>query len=256
MSDEHGLLPADNPAQAIRIVELESENQELKTTIDELRHLNKHIINVREDTLRRIASDIHDDLGQRLTGINLGLQWLLSVNQTEFEMVQSEIQSLIKMNSEIIGTIRSIASRLRPNQIDDLGLKAALAWLIADIDKYGGPTFTLAYEVGKYVLPPYKALALFRIAQECISNILKHSRATHVALTVKIQEDQLILSIMDNGIGFAPGKKQQGNSMGLIDMQERASQMGGRFSISSEPGIGTKVEVVVPPLSSLENDND
>lgn len=233
-------------ANMIRTVELEEEEGELKSAIDEIRSLNEHIIHIREEERRRIATDIHDDLGQRLTAINLGLHHLLSISQAESAVVHSEIMTLIQKNSEIIVSVQRIAGRLIPKLLEDLGLEAALSWLIADIGRLGGPIFSLHYEVGELVLSPNVSLAFFRCAQECISNILKHARAQEAVLTLGTKGDSLIFNIADNGVGINPDKSRSRHSMGLIGMRERTRQLGGTCSIHSRDGLGTTVEIVIP----------
>jgi len=234
---------------------LEKRDNELQAATIELRNLTNHVMNIREEERRRIASDIHDDLGQRLTAMNLGLHWLSTKTDDQPDFVHSRILELMKMNSDTLSAVQDLARRLRPKLLDKLGLKDALVMLVADIGKRGGPTSKVVYEVARATLDPIVSITIYRLAQECLSNILKHAKANHMTLTLREEDDQLIFTAVDDGGGVGR-KEQDGNtSLGLIGMRERALHLGGSFSISNGEGSGTKVEIVIPlsPKDTYDN---
>lgn len=225
----------------------ESE-KELKQLTEQLRSLSAHLQNVREEEQRRIAREIHDELGQQITGLKMDLSWVMKRIHSNEDHIKMEdhLKHMNKLLDETVVTIRKISSELRPSILDDLGLVAALDWQSIEFEKrYNIPVrFTSKGEVDK--LDPATMIGLFRMYQESLTNIARHAAATQVTSSFEAGTLALVLTITDNGKGFDVSKSKQKKTLGLLGMNERVLLMGGTLSIESVPGKGTSVRISVP----------
>jgi PAS domain S-box-containing protein len=222
--------------------------EELEQSRAELRALAVRLQAIREEERTRIAREIHDELGQALTALKLDLAWLGKQSQKststsgEFRAVD---QSITKRIDETMQIVRRIASELRPSVLDQLGLEAAIEYLVQDATKRTGIAITLhAQEFPR--LPDDVASHAFRIIQEALTNVTRHSKATRVDVAVRRAGGSLILGVSDNGVGFAPDTLSGLHSLGLVGMRERALACGGVLMVQGKPGEGTSIVVTIP----------
>jgi PAS domain S-box-containing protein len=220
--------------------------QELEQSRAELRALAARLQAIREEERTRIAREIHDELGQALTALKLDLAWLEKRaggrNSGAFRVDESSITSRIDETMEIV---RRIASELRPSVLDQLGLEAAVEYLVQDTAKRTGIAVTL--EADDFPrLPDELASHAFRIIQEALTNVTRHSKATRVEVSVRRAGQAIILGVRDNGVGFAPGSLSGVRSLGLVGMRERALACGGTVMVQGKPGEGTLIVVTIP----------
>jgi two-component system sensor histidine kinase UhpB len=220
--------------------------EELEKSRSELRALAARLQAAREEERTRISREIHDELGQALTGLKLDLAWIESRlprnNSGAFRVGETSITARIDETMEIV---RRIASELRPSVLDQLGLEAAIDWLVREASKRTGITVTLqADELPG--LPDELASHAFRIIQEALTNVTRHSRATRVSVTVRHLRASIILGVEDNGVGFAPESLSGLSSLGLVGMRERAMACGGTLTVRGRPGEGTAIIVIIP----------
>ncbi len=225
---------------------------ELGVANAELRKLASHLIGVREEERRRVARDIHDDLGQRLTAMSLGLHWAMDRMLGDPDVLRSELEELIELNRETISAVQGLAAQLRPRLLDDLGIGAALDWLVGDIGKRGGTRISVSCELGDQGLDPDIATTVFRIVQESLGNVLRHASAQEAIVKIQRTGDLLSLSVADDGIGISNEQKSNPGSFGIIGMKERVQLYGGSFSVLGSPSGGTIVSVAFP-LSAKED---
>ncbi len=225
---------------------------ELAAANNELRNLASHLIGVREEERRRVARDIHDDLGQRLTAMSLGLHWIADRVAADPETLRSEIEELIETNRDTISAVQGLAAQLRPHLLDDLGIGAALDWLVGDIGKRGGTRISVSCELGERGLDPDIAITLFRIVQESLGNVLRHASAKEATVRILSTGELLSLSITDDGVGISDMQRSNPGSFGIIGMKERVQLHGGSFSVLASPTGGTVVSVAIP-LSARED---
>lgn len=213
------------------------------------------ILSAQEDERRRIARDLHDELGQSLTRLLVGLRTIEEFSKDS--QVCQMAHDLRQIGTDTHAEIRRLSRGLRPQVLDDMGLFAALERLLADLvaihdvdarlddDSDDGPR-----------LPAQIETVLFRIAQEALTNAVRHGQATEIRLGLKITTDAVNFTIRDNGRGFDPidalQRSQSSNPFGLLAMHERAALCDGRVMIQSQPGTGTQITVRIP-LSNSEN---
>jgi two-component system, NarL family, sensor histidine kinase UhpB len=224
--------------------------QELEQSRAELRALAARIQMTREQERTRIAREIHDELGQALTALKLDLAWLGNKRTRgasgAYRLIDTSITDRIDETMEVV---RRIASELRPSVLDQLGLEAAIEYLVQEAAKRTGIEITLqAEEFPK--LPDEVASHAFRIIQEALTNVTRHSRATRVHVSVKRAGAVIILAVADNGVGFVPDSLSGITSLGLVGMRERALACGGTLMVQGKPGEGTAIIVTIPVAAS------
>ena len=225
--------------------------EELEQSRAELRALAARLQTTREEERTRIAREIHDELGQALTALKLDVAWLGAQrprgggNSGEFRVVDQSITARI---DETMQLVRRIASELRPSTLDQLGLQAALECLVQEATQRTGIAITLQAEDFPK-LPDEVASHAFRIIQEALTNVTRHSKATRVDVTVRRLKTAIILSVHDNGVGFAPESLSGLRSLGLVGMRERALACGGTLLVRGSPGEGTAIVVTIPVVA-------
>ena len=223
--------------------------EELEQSREELRALAARLQAIREEERTRIAREIHDELGQALTALKLDLAWLgqqspkSTSTSGEFRAVD---QSITKRIDETMQIVRRIASELRPSVLDQLGLEAAIEYLVQDASRRTGMTVTLDAAQEFPRLPDDIASHAFRIIQEALTNVTRHSKATRVDVSVRRAGGAIILGVADNGVGFVPGSLSGLHSLGLVGMRERALACGGVLLVQGKPGEGTSIVVTIP----------
>ncbi|MDE3042187.1 MAG: CHASE3 domain-containing protein [Nitrospirota bacterium] len=215
---------------------------------ERLRELSHRLMNVQETERRRIAHDLHDEIGQSLTAMKLELREADSV--LESGPTASLLTDSLKLLDQVIQQVRSLALDLRPSLLDELGLAPALKWYIKrQGERAGWETEYSAHEINNH-LPPDVAITCFRIVQEALTNVARYAEATHVQVTLERQGDRLVLTIEDNGKGFnvekAKTRARTGFSIGLLGMEERARLVGGEITITSSAKTGTRLTACLP----------
>ena len=221
--------------------------EELEQSREELRALAARLQAIREEERTRIAREIHDELGQALTALKLDLAWLASQRPKGGNSgpVRVYDESITARIDETMQIVRRIASELRPSVLDQLGLEAAIEVLVQDATRRTGIPITLEAEEFPR-LPDDVASHAFRIIQEALTNVTRHSKATRVNVSVKRAGNVIILGVADNGVGFAPDSLSGLRSLGLVGMRERALACGGMLMVQGTPGEGTSIVVTIP----------
>lgn len=227
---------------------LKSENRERRRLEAERLKLLAVITTVQEDERRRMALDLHDHLGQQLTALRFRIEILRmrGYDSSEFEGLIAETHDLVRQIDE---DVDSLSWGLRPPSLDDIGLVESLADYISEWSRrFEVPAEFRSARFGKKRLIPESETHLYRITQEILTNVCKHAKATSVDITLERRQGRVILTVLDDGVGFVPKRHRPTGrgGMGLIGMRERAAIMGGTMTIESEPGTGTIVTVSVP----------
>ena len=216
---------------------------------DLLRDLSARLAEVEESERKRLAAELHDLVGQNLTALGINLNVIRDTIPGEMlTPVRARLHDCMGMVNGTIESIRNVITDLRPSTLDDFGLAATLHWYGELVAKRTGMTVTMHVEELSPRLPAPIEVSLFRIFQEALINVQKHAHATEVTVTLTLKEQNVRLSIQDNGIGFDTAntdEKQERKGWGLIMMAERATAAPGRLSIKSRPGQGTQIRVEV-----------
>jgi signal transduction histidine kinase len=233
------------------ISERRRAEDELRRSREELRLLAAHVERVREAERKHIAREVHDELGQKITGLRMDLSWmekrLPAIPDAALrEPLAAKARSMFELLDQMVKTVRKISAELRPGVLDDLGLVAALEWQARDWQARTGIECHVTASLGEVPACPERDTALFRIFQEALTNVARHARATQVTAHLGAENGWLALEIRDNGRGITLKERQRAKSFGLLGMNERAMLLGGRFEIRGEPGPGTTVRVQLP----------
>jgi len=233
--------------QKQRVIEntemLRASELELKSAKQQLEQMNEYLIRAVEEERSSISLQVHDELGQTMTGLKMDLNWVRQ-NLDNTNQVSQKMDRMILMANEVIRRVQRISSELHPGVLDDLGLVSAIEWYCEEfIDRTGVPCDLSLEEIEP--VSPKVNLALFRIVQESLTNVIRHSQATKVAITL-ISHPEVILTITDNGIGIPDEIIESGKSFGIMGMRQRIQQCGGTIGFSVPQGEGTTVIVKVP----------
>lgn len=245
---------AQQIAAAIQNVRLYQVVQEREMQLGDL--VGK-LVNAQEDERQRIARELHDETGQKLSALAMGLAAAENALQAgKIEYATKLLSNLRGLNDQTIVELRNIMTNLRPAQLDDLGLVPALRWYIQQFnEQHPEMTATLTATIGTPRLPSSYEIVLFRVTQEALTNVARHAHATHVEVALSQQDGYIKLQVADNGIGFqvdAPAKHAPGSGLGLPGMRERVALVGGQFTVESQPGQGTRITVTLPARAKTE----
>lgn len=217
--------------------------EELKSSLEQLHFLHQYIEKVREDERVSLSRDLHDELGQALTAIKIDLG-IIRQNCNEDKMTQ-KINNVLSLVGETIKTVQRLTSELRPQIIEDLGLEAAIEWYTNDFANRNRMEFSLHID-SKVLIPPGASLTLFRIMQESLTNIARHSQADRVEIGLNQDSEYIYFRISDNGIGITENDISSKKSFGLMSMKERAAALGARLDIGKNKGQGTLIKLIMP----------
>lgn len=223
--------------------------EQLQDTLDRVRTLSQRLEAVREEERTRIARELHDELGVRLTCLKLDLARLQSMmGESMFprEKMEEKIRSMTAEVDSTIASAQGLVAELRPGVLDDLGLVAAIEWQCQDFERRSGIRCCCEAREGDIQLDRPQATAAFRICQEALMNVARHAKATSIRVLVEQLNGDLLLEIQDNGLGIPVEKLTDSASFGLLGMRERAASLGGQIEIAGQPGKGTTVMLRLP----------
>lgn len=219
---------------------------QLEAAFHHLQALSAHLQSFREQEQARIAREIHDELGQALTGLKFELSRLAQHLRNGRGVASEKVTALTAVVDEIIHNVRRISSELRPAILDDLGLVAALEWHAEEFEKRTGIRCTIKAPRERLDVGPDLGIAIFRICQEALTNVARHAQARAARIVLDSTPEHLVLEIRDNGVGIRPAALTDVKSLGLLGMRERARTFGGEVAIRGRPGRGTVVSATIP----------
>ncbi|BBO90207.1 PAS domain S-box protein [Desulfosarcina ovata] len=225
----------------------------LKKAQERLRRLSGSIMANQEKERTAIARELHDELGQLLTALRMDAVWLQERIKASDARMAQRAEAMCALIDTTIEEVRGMAIRLRPGVLDDLGLVDALEWYTTEFERRG----QIACIFNHTNIPKVDnavATAAYRIAQEALTNVARYAQATRAEVTLAMARENLVLTVSDDGVGFNVDAFNDGDALGLAGMRERAVLVGGTFTVSSQPGSGTRVRLIVPlnpaPLSA------
>ncbi len=193
-----------------------------------------------------IAQEIHDELGQVLTVLKIQISLLAKKLNKNQESLKAKINSLSDMIDASVESVQKISAKLRPGILDELGLIAAIEWQAEEFEKLTNIKCSLVLPKEELKLEKNKSTAIFRIFQEALTNIARHSQATKIGISLLNHQSNIYLEIMDNGKGISPEQIKDFKSLGIHGMEERAMVFGGQVYVEGIPGKGTIVKVEIP----------
>lgn len=227
------------------ITEQKKAEEELEWSRQELRDLSAHLQSVREKESTRIARKIHDELGQSLTALQMDLSWLEN-RLPENEAVREKTRRMASLVDSTTKSVHKIMTELRPSLLDDLGLPAAIEWQAEDFQKRSGIRCDASLDCGETLINRDLATTIFRIFQETLTNIARHSKATQCRVILTGEGGELCLEVSDNGIGITREQINDHQSFGMIGIRERAHLWGGTVHVKGDDSQGTTVTVTIP----------
>ena len=251
------LVPAVQRAMREAVVRNERKRAEdkLRRSMEQLRALSVYLQYVREDERIRISRQVHDELGQALTGLKMDLYWLANRLPKKYRTVHEKTRAMSAHIDATIQTVRRIATELRPGILDDLGLVAAIEWQAQEFQKRTGIECVVSSDLKDTILDQDLNTAFFRIFQETLTNIIRHAQASRVDVNLRQEEGALLLEVKDNGRGISEAELNDTRSIGVLGMRERAALLQGELQITGVPGQGTTVAVRIPLMRGPKINN-
>jgi two-component system sensor histidine kinase UhpB len=237
------------------ITERRKAEEELSRSREQLRNLSRHLQSVREEESKRIALEIHDELGQSLTALKMDLSWMTSRFPEDFQnrkLLVEKTRAMASLIDKTIQTVQKISAELRPGLLDDLGLIPAIEWQTQEFQRRTAIDCQLELDCETIDLDSDRSTAIFRVFQEALTNIARHSCASRVNIRLKRRSDKLELQVTDNGVGITEKAIRAADSLGLMGMKERLHAFGGGLRIQGSPDKGTSLTVVLPLKESRE----
>ncbi len=261
---ERDMLVLDSIGDQLGIaVEQANLYEQLRRSRERYRRLAQQILVAQEEERRRIARELHDDTSQTLSGLALNLQALVemtdmtNVNNAEFK---ARLKKALSLAVQIGSEVSRLIADLRPTLLDTLGLIPAIRHYAETNLSPAGINVSFKFDESLSKFSPQVEAGLFRIIQGTAGNILHHSKAKNVNISLQRQGDEIVLQITDDGVGFEVSQitriEESGRGAGLFSMKERTRQLGGRCHIDSHPGQGTRINVIVPLVKSTANEKD
>jgi two-component system sensor histidine kinase UhpB len=251
-------VPVAIQGAARDITERKAAEEKLKLTSEQLRALSARLQSAREEEGSRIAREIHDELGSALTSLRWDLERIGNIfsesgKRSEVPALQEKIAAMLRLTDTTLNIVRRIASDLRPSVLDDCGLALAIRWQARKFGDRTGIVVHCDFPSGDFDLNQEQSTAVFRIFQEALTNVRRHSHATRVEVTMVEEAGAFLLTIRDNGRGITDDEKSAQLSIGIVGMRERAHLIGGDIDISGVEEGGTAVTVQVPIVRLTAN---
>ncbi len=234
-----------------KIAELQAARLEESKQRETMRaELFRRVVAAQESERQRIARDLHDETGQSLTAIGMGLRGLSGKLSSRNKDALVTLHKLETLTADSLKELQRLMTDLRPSHLDDLGLSAALRWYASRIQEHSSLHVRVDIHGDERDLDDAMKITIFRITQESLNNVIKHSQATHVNIHVHFEQEKVRINVFDNGVGFDREQVQQRRtsrpSLGIAGMEERAALLGGSVNVQSRPGYGTEVEALIP----------
>jgi PAS domain S-box-containing protein len=234
------------------ITESKQAEDALQLSFDEIRRLTEHLQKIREEERIHIAREIHDELGQQLTAIKMDVAWVDKQTPESSIDIKRKLKNIIGLLDGSYQSVRRILSELRPQILDDHGLPEAIEWLGRQFSEATGVPVTFTAPEKDIRMSPQMATSLFRVCQEAFTNITRYAYARKILLSIRIDRNNIVLVIEDDGTGFDTSAVSHKKTFGILGMKERVISLGGIFTLDSRPSKGTTITVSLPYQESLK----
>jgi signal transduction histidine kinase len=248
------LARRDADQREARRIGVQNANHRLETLVEErtaaLSELMNHVQTVREDEKTKLARDLHDELGGILIGVKMDVAWAERHMKSRDAEAAAKLERALQALDEMVQIKRRIIENLRPTLLDNLGLSAAIDWQVREICDRAGIKYTINTPEDDSSLKPGAAIALFRILQEALTNMVKYAKATHVNVDLALAADSVTLRVEDDGVGIPDHAQNNLLSHGISGMRQRVRALHGQFSIGRRAEGGTVIKVQIPVEAS------
>lgn len=228
------------------ITHLVKAREDLERSHKRIKNLSEYQQDLIEKERNYIAREIHDDLGQYLTAIHMGLDWIKKQVGTQNMKVRSKALETIQLTNTVLQKVKKLSTELHPRIIDEMGLQAAIEWYVREFEQKSNIECQLNLPEDEIELDSKTSITLFRILQETLTNVYRHAKANRVNIKLEKDEKILQLTIEDNGRGITEKEKNQPGKMGIIGMEERVHILNGELNIEKIPGNGTRISINLP----------
>jgi len=212
---------------------------------EELRRLSVQLVQAQEDERKSISRELHDEVGQMLTALRLEIGNLEQLRHSDGSQFQAHSQEARRLTGQALQVVRDLAMGLRPSMLDDLGLEPALEWQAREFSRHSGVPVNVQIDGLSDPLPDSHRTCIYRVVQEALTNCARHSQAQNIRITLHEHKEWLSLGIQDDGVGFKSGKNST-RGLGLVGIEERVRELGGKVSILSQPQRGTLLQIKIP----------
>jgi PAS domain S-box-containing protein len=235
------------------ITERKKNEMMLKESQEQLESFAQHLQTIREEERARVSRELHDTLGQNLSAIRMDAASIIKKlgscrDKTESKPIGDLAKEMMTLIDATIPVVRKISSDLRPRVLDELGLLSAIEWQVEEFIKRSGIPCELIIHTKTIELKYSRSIAVFRIVQESLTNIMRHAGAAKTFIKISENKDSFVICVQDNGSGIRGSRITSGKSLGLIEMRERALLIGGNLVIRGTEGKGTEVELTIPKI--------
>jgi signal transduction histidine kinase len=239
------LLASFSVRKILRLEAVAAENyREISQARAEMQRLSARLVAAQEDERRSISRELHDEVGQALTGMRVEMANLSTLMRAgDANAVAAKTDEIKQMVEDSLGVVRNMALLLRPSMLDDLGLVPALEWQAREVSKRSGVRVNVEAGQVSEDLPEEHKTCIYRVVQEALHNCIRHAGARSVTVTVRQSPDELSLSVEDDGKGFDVRRER---GLGLIGIEERVANLGGNFAVESAPGRGSRLRISLP----------
>ena len=224
----------------------------LRRSEDQLRRLTASLLTAQEEERKRVARELHDDVNQRMAMLANEVSALEQTAPASACLLRKQLRSLCERVNQLSDDLRGAAHRLHPSALEHFGVVAAIESHCSDFMKLHGIKVALTHRSVPKSIPIEVALCLYRVTQECLNNVAKHSGAREAAVAIRKREGDIFLSITDNGTGFDPGLMADQKGLGIVGIRERVRLVDGTVLIHSQPAHGTQIEVRVPLTKRMD----
>ena len=242
-----GLLIAGISVYRMHRLELHSDEQRQRAEAaeEELRQLSRQLVRAQEEERRSISRELHDEIGQMLTALRMELRSLQELRSAPEEQFQEHVEDARRLAEQSLRAVRDMAMGLRPSMLDDLGLGSAVQWQARQFSKHAGVPVNVEIEGALSHLPDRHRTCVYRLVQEALTNCARHAKAKTIRVSIRSLGDTLRVEVRDDGVGFDPASTR-GRGLGLLGMQERVKELGGKVTLKSQPGSGTTLSASIP----------
>ncbi len=228
------------------ISERKQAERDLQESGERLRELTAHLQSIREEERSRIAREIHDELGQVLTALSLDVHWLQKRMPEKLDELQEKTRSMADLITETVNSVSRICSELRPAILDDVGLSAAIEWQAGEFTSRTGIVCNIQTEPRQIRLSEELSVAIFRIFQETLTNIVRHAQASEVDVQLRLTPHKFSMRVSDNGVGIEADEPHKFSSFGLLGVKERVRGFNGELTFCTGDKGGACLDVVIP----------